>query len=138
MPTEILKIAIAVDKWMCIVPLEWAISVWLKCDDLSDSQDLWTLMHAAYVFDAEVAFHSITRELVQRHVGSFLEPGKDTELEISAQLSFMTIRGKYSTGASLQLIIINNDSLTRGVEGQSLDEVNRKLVCRNDVGIRTL
>lgn len=93
----VLKVAIAVDKWDCRTPLNWAILTWLKCDGIHDAEELWTLMLAAYWFQDEQAFRDTTCALVLHHTGSYLELGRGKDNSSgSSQVFMMIVRSKSS------------------------------------------
>lgn len=71
-PSEVLKIAIAADKYDCIVALRDASGHWLKPVENASVEDLKILMAAAYLFDNAQAFKEITAALILNHTDSYL------------------------------------------------------------------
>ncbi|CZR63190.1 uncharacterized protein PAC_13086 [Phialocephala subalpina] len=87
---EILNIAIAADKWDCVVPLAWAVKDWLRCEGVTDSKELWRLMLAAYWFDEDKAFEKITQALLFHHKSSYFDLKEQAD-ELDSNV-FMRIR----------------------------------------------
>jgi hypothetical protein len=72
-PEVILRVAIAVDRFGCTVPLAYAIKVWLNCVNVTDDSKLWRLMTAAYWFDNAKAFKEISLALILHYKESYLQ-----------------------------------------------------------------
>jgi hypothetical protein len=90
--STVLKVAIAVDKWDCHIPLCWAISAWLKFGgSIPNVEVLWTLMLAAYWFRHGQGFMNTTRALVMHHDGLYLELSRNTDTWCSRSLTFLMI-----------------------------------------------
>ena len=71
-PDEIFKIAIAADKFDCIVALKYATTLWLNPRNVKDIFELGHLMAAAYILDNARAFDEITLLMLFHHKGSYL------------------------------------------------------------------
>lgn len=95
-PTEVLNVAVAADKWDVTIPLSWAAKDWLKCEGITNSQELWSLMLAAYLLDDVECFGNVTAALVLHHScsKSYLELGADTSV-VDESKQFL-IRGRSS------------------------------------------
>lgn len=76
-PGEVLKVAIAAEKYGCIVALRNASGHWLKSAENASIEDLKVLMAAAYLFDATQAFEDITAALILHHTDSYLALAQD-------------------------------------------------------------
>ena len=72
-PSEVLRVAIAADKYDCAVGLKFAGESWLIHNDVKNTVELGRLMTAAYIFDSAHAFWKITLKLIFRHEGSYLQ-----------------------------------------------------------------
>jgi len=73
LPSEVLQVAIAADKYDCAVGLKFAGESWLTNYDIKNTVELGRLMAAAYIFDSAHAFWKITLELIFHHEGSYLQ-----------------------------------------------------------------
>ena len=71
--SQILQVAIIADKFDCKVALAFAIKVWLNCANITDSNQLWRLLRAAYWFDNAKSFEEISLGLMLHHRGSYLQ-----------------------------------------------------------------
>jgi len=71
--SQILRVAITADKFDCKVALSFAIKVWLNCANITDSNQLWRLLKAAYWFDNAKSFEEISLGLILHHRGSYLK-----------------------------------------------------------------
>ncbi len=71
--TQILRIAVAADKYDLIIPLRFAIQRWLACSGVSDPKELWLLMVASSWFDNAKGFADITHALIFHYAGSYSE-----------------------------------------------------------------
>lgn len=71
--SQILRVAITADKFDCNVALAFAIKVWLNCANITDSNQLWRLLRAAYWFDNAKSFEEISLGLILHHRGSYLK-----------------------------------------------------------------
>jgi hypothetical protein len=71
--SQILRVAITADKFDCKVALAFAIKVWLNCANITDSNQLWRLLRAAYWFDNAKSFEEISLRLMLHHRGSYLQ-----------------------------------------------------------------
>jgi hypothetical protein len=71
-PTEVFEIAVAADKFNCVVALKHASAIWLNPDGVKSITELAYLMAAAYIFDNAQAFSRVTLAMVLRHTGSYL------------------------------------------------------------------
>jgi hypothetical protein len=72
-PDELLRVAIACDKYDCVGSLEFAFQTWLSHIGATKSKDLWALAMAACVSQEQLAFAEATSALVFNHAGSFLD-----------------------------------------------------------------
>lgn len=70
-PADILRVAIAADKYDCVGALTFASGVWLRFRKL-EAQDLMLLTAAAYLFRNAEAFKQITKALVLDYDGPYL------------------------------------------------------------------
>lgn len=70
--TSILEIAIAADKFDCIVAMQHVSMIWLNPKGVTDAQEIGRLMTAAYVLDNAEAFSDVTRWIVMHHQKSCL------------------------------------------------------------------
>ncbi|OCL03148.1 hypothetical protein AOQ84DRAFT_278792, partial [Glonium stellatum] len=68
---EVLRVAIAADKYDCVVALRFAGESWSNPKDIENTVDLGRLMIAAYIFDSARTFEETTRALIFLHVGSY-------------------------------------------------------------------
>ena len=71
-PTEILELAVAADKFDCIVALKHASTLWLNPKSVTGISELGYLMAAAYILDNAQAFSDITLAMILHHTDSFL------------------------------------------------------------------
>lgn len=71
--SRVLRVAITADKFDCKVALAFAIRVWLNCANVTDSNQLWQLLKAAYWFDNPESFEEISLRLMLHHQGSYLQ-----------------------------------------------------------------
>lgn len=71
--SQILRVAITTDKFDCKVALAFAIKVWLNCANITDSNQLWQLLRAAYWFGNAKSFQEISLRLILHHRGSYLQ-----------------------------------------------------------------
>jgi hypothetical protein len=71
-PKDIFEIAIAADKFDCVVALRYAGAVWLNPEGVENILELSYLMSAAYIFDDAQAFGDITLSMMLNHKDSYL------------------------------------------------------------------
>jgi hypothetical protein len=71
-PDEIFEIAIAADKFDCVVVLKHVSTLWLNPRNIEDIFELGYLMAAAYILDNPRAFSEITRSMIFRYNKSYL------------------------------------------------------------------
>ncbi|KAF2801904.1 uncharacterized protein BDZ99DRAFT_504179 [Mytilinidion resinicola] len=71
-PTEVLDVAVAADKFDCIVAIKHAIRLWLNPGEFQDIVELGHLMAAAYRLDNARAFSEITLAMILLHKDSYL------------------------------------------------------------------
>jgi hypothetical protein len=71
-PDEIFEIAVAADKFDCVVALKHASTLWLNPRNVKGIFELGRLMAAAYILDNARAFNEITRSMILRYNESYL------------------------------------------------------------------
>ena len=71
-PEEIVKLAIAAEKYACKVALKYAMSQWLEVGDIKPVVELMYLLIAAFMFNNTKAFEKIARALVFNHHDSYI------------------------------------------------------------------
>jgi hypothetical protein len=71
-PKDIFEIAIAADKFDCVVALKYAGAIWLNPKGVENILELSYLMSAAYIFDDAQAFGDITLSMMLNHKDSYL------------------------------------------------------------------
>jgi len=71
-PIEVLGIAVAADKFDCIVAVKHASTLWLNPREVQGITELGHLMAAAYVLDNALAFSEITLSMILRHKDRYL------------------------------------------------------------------
>jgi hypothetical protein len=71
--SQILRVAITVEKFDCKVALAFAIKIWLNCANITNSKQLWRLLRAVYWFDNAKSFEEISLGLILHHRGSYLQ-----------------------------------------------------------------
>lgn len=69
---NILQVAIAADKFDCVVALKHVSTLWLKPRKDKDIRGLGNLKAAAYILDNAQAFSEITFEMSLYHNGTYL------------------------------------------------------------------
>jgi hypothetical protein len=71
-PNDIFQIAIAADKFDCIVALKHVSTIWLNPKGIQGISELGYLMVAAYILDNARAFSDITLSMMLHHTDSYL------------------------------------------------------------------
>jgi hypothetical protein len=71
-PNDIFEVAVAADKFDCVVALEHASTLWLNPKGVTGISEFGYLMAAAYILDNAQAFSDITLSMVLHHADSFL------------------------------------------------------------------
>lgn len=71
-PKDIFEIAIAADKFDCVVALKYASAIWLNPKGVENILELSYLMSAAYILDDAQAFGDITLSMMLNHKDSSL------------------------------------------------------------------
>jgi hypothetical protein len=71
-PKDIFEIAIAADKFDCVVALRYASAAWLNPKGVENILELSYLMSAAYILDDAQAFGDITLSMMLDHKDSYL------------------------------------------------------------------
>ncbi|ERF73477.1 hypothetical protein EPUS_04100 [Endocarpon pusillum Z07020] len=108
-PSEVLKIAIAADKYDCIVALRDASGHWLKPAENGSIDDLKFLMAAAYLFDNARAFKEITAALILHHTDSYLALAQgQVESLIPRKIFCMLKERRSGTRLKLQQVLVNS------------------------------
>ncbi|KAF2000416.1 hypothetical protein P154DRAFT_492065 [Amniculicola lignicola CBS 123094] len=83
-PTKALGLAVAADKFECVVAVKHASTLWLKPREVQDITELGRLVAAAYILDSTRAFSDITLCMVLHHKDSYLSlAGEDLGLDES-------------------------------------------------------
>jgi hypothetical protein len=59
-PNDIFEVAVAADKFDCVVALKYASTLWLNLKGVNGVSELGYLMAAAYMLDNAQAFSDIT------------------------------------------------------------------------------
>ncbi|KAF2495477.1 hypothetical protein BU16DRAFT_390775 [Lophium mytilinum] len=77
--TEVFDVAVAADKFDCVVAIKHASTLWLNPREIQDVIELGHLMATAYILDNAQAFSEITLAMMLRHKESYL-PLADEEL----------------------------------------------------------
>ena len=72
-PDLFLRVAIACDKYDCIVPLSFATRVWWNCNRYGDPKTLWTWAMAACLLRNAETFKEATSWLVLNYAGSYMD-----------------------------------------------------------------
>lgn len=90
---DVLKIALLADKYDCVDALKFAACVWLWPEKLEIS-DALQLTAAAYLFREARAFKELTKPLILKHEGSYLDLFIE-EIELILPASVMC-KGEYS------------------------------------------
>lgn len=71
-PNDIFEVAVAADKFDCVVALKHASTLWLNPKGVTGILEFGYLMAAAYILDNAQAFSDITLLMVLHHADSFL------------------------------------------------------------------
>ena len=72
-PEKIFLIARACDKYNCIDSLAFALRDWFRCEEWTDSVELWVLTVAAMILHDRNAFSVTTSKLIIYHAGSYAD-----------------------------------------------------------------
>jgi hypothetical protein len=105
-PTVILEIAVAADKFDCIVAIKLASTLWLVPKENHSIIELGQLMAAAYVLNNARSFKEITLSMILGHKDSYL-PLADEEVGLVNKVPWETVCEyypkifKFNTNASL-------------------------------------
>ena len=75
-PEDVLRLAIATDKYDLIRALQLSIRVWLECDSNQDPERLWQLARASYLLRNNRAFEVTTFGLLCHYGGSYFRQGE--------------------------------------------------------------
>ncbi|KAL2037631.1 hypothetical protein N7G274_009576 [Stereocaulon virgatum] len=76
-PISIVRVAIAADKYDCVVALKYVMSHWLDFTGITNSLELVYLAAAAYLFNNARGFEEATRRLIFGHRGSYTSLAED-------------------------------------------------------------
>lgn len=72
-PDRLLQVAIAVDKYDCLVPLMFVMNTWLNCVSISNPVQMWALVMVAVVLRKQETFAEATSALVLNYSGPYLD-----------------------------------------------------------------
>ncbi|CAI6089262.1 unnamed protein product [Clonostachys chloroleuca] len=71
-PGELLQVAIIIDKYDCLIPLAFAMKLWLKSVSITDPVQMWTLAMVGVVLRREEMFAEATSALVLNYTETYL------------------------------------------------------------------
>ncbi|KAK3292383.1 uncharacterized protein B0H64DRAFT_406507 [Chaetomium fimeti] len=89
-PNKLLQVALAGDKYDCLVSLAFAIWAWIGCKGINDPEELWALALSAYLFQEEEAFAEATSALIFNHEGSYIDLVRNHEAVMDHVMLFNT------------------------------------------------
>ncbi|KAB5581150.1 hypothetical protein GE09DRAFT_949341 [Coniochaeta sp. 2T2.1] len=101
-PGELLRVAIACEKYDCFVPLQFAIQTWLSHMSATKSEDLWAWAMAACLFHEQQAFADTTSAVASNHAGSSIDLTREHERVMDATMLLRTA-GTLRTGREPRL-----------------------------------
>lgn len=78
-PSDLLQVAVIIDKYQCHESLALAIRIWFNSTDFTHTTDTWLVALTALILRRERNFASATSLLIFHHAGSFTDLVKHQE-----------------------------------------------------------
>jgi len=93
-PRELFRVAVITDKYDCLEPMALAVRLWLSCIGTTNSESLWALALAGYLFRNQKYFSRVTSALAFHHGGSYLELVRKYEHEAVDYVAMLRMAGQ--------------------------------------------
>ncbi|KAH6842654.1 hypothetical protein B0I37DRAFT_382490 [Chaetomium sp. MPI-CAGE-AT-0009] len=120
-PDELLQVAIAVDKYDCLVSLSFAIRVWIGREGVEKPEGLWALALAACLFRDEGGFAKATSALVVNYARSYIDLARKCEAAMDPVMLLTTAAMLEETRNKVRMMLLM-DMLDCDVSGSKKRE----------------